>query len=179
VGGGVAGVFIGVAQTAFQFGPQTWAVAQDALDAPALFRNRGAPAPALEPGLVLPFEQVEQQDLQPVGELAAFATAHALAQGQRWLGFGAIVLFVLLAFAVAPPIETWLRSFFRPALPPMGEKPQPRRGLILLFSNEQTALCAIDHHGDKLEYVLCVVSEFMEERFNKFRGTRYIVSLQW
>lgn len=96
-------------------------------------------------------------------------SANAISQQQRWLGFGAILLFVIVAFAVAPPIETLIRSFFRPTLPPMGEKPQPRRGLILLFSNEKTALCAIDHHAQQLAYVLCVVTEFMEERFNQFR----------
>ena len=43
------------------------------------------------------------------------------------------------------------------------------RGLILLFSNEKTAWCAIDHHAQKLEYVFCVVTELMEGRFNQFR----------
>ena len=85
---------------------------------------------------------------------------------ENWLpqwGFGGPVGSLLIFLGVLAVIilayAAWDRRLFRHQKPRIvGKQPQPRRGLIMLISNEVTAQAAIEHHHEKLEYVWFIVT---------------------
>jgi hypothetical protein len=105
-------------------------------------------------------------------------SADQLSLLERWIWFFSLVIFLILAFLLVPPLEGWFRRLFSPDIPPMGQKPEPHRGLIVLVSNEETLLNAVEYHRPALQYLLCVVTDFKQSLYERLNSQLQIRGLR-
>ncbi len=89
---------------------------------------------------------------------------------------GAVAL-ILLIQAIISAIRH-LRAEPRPS---MGEPPGTRRGLILLYSNADTARKAIDHHRSRLDYIWFIVTEQSSSRLEALfpHLSTFVTAREW